>query len=343
MSQLGRNQLIDAFRGVAIMAVLAFHYTVRWPEVYGFDRQYPWWLSLGAYGVHLFFVVSGLVITMTVLRSDSAVHFGARRLARLYPAFVVAALLTFVAMQWGPEPFRRSWIDLLASLSMDAMLFGRDYIDGAYWSLAVEAKFYVIVALAWAVLRERFWVGVLAISALASLPVGPLWSSLLIAEWWPYLLAGMAGWYGIFERRSVPAALLGAMSIALYAIHRPLGWIVDVGLVGGVATFLLLLWKAPGWQPAVVRALAWVGGLSYSLYLVHQNLGVTAIRIMTDAGFPDMVAIAVASVAMTALAYLGFHFIERPGARLVMSAYERWRGRGRDNLPATPAQGDSSA
>ena len=39
----GRNQIIDAYRGIAILMVLAFHYTVRWPDLYGFDRVYPGW------------------------------------------------------------------------------------------------------------------------------------------------------------------------------------------------------------------------------------------------------------------------------------------------------------
>lgn len=321
MSQPERNQLIDAFRGVAIIAVLAFHYTVRWPDVYGFDREYPWWLMLGGYGVHLFFVVSGLVITMTVLRSSSALHFGVRRFARLYPAFLLAAVLTFTAMQWGPEPFRRSWADLFASLTMDAQLFGNRYIDGAYWSLAVEAKFYILVALSWALLRERFWIGVLLISAAALLPVGPLWSNLLIAEWWPYLLAGMAGWYGIFEKRRMPAALLGAMAVALYVWHRPGAWYVDVGLAGGISTFMLLLWRVPNWQPGFVRWLAWIGALSYSLYLLHQNLGVTVIQELTRAGLPDLAAIGGATAAMVGLAYLSFRLVEKPGVRWVLRLY----------------------
>src|SRR5690606_1313250 len=142
---------------------------------------------------HLFFVVSGLVITMTVLRSRDALHFGVRRFGRLYPALFVAALVTFTLNAWGPEQFHRSWADLAASLTLDARLFGQRYVDGAYWSLAVEARFYLYVALAWALLKERFWIGVTAIALLASLPFGSAWTYLLIAPWWPYLMAGMAG------------------------------------------------------------------------------------------------------------------------------------------------------
>lgn len=119
-----RNNIIDAFRGLAILAVMAYHYTIRWPDLYGFEHTYSPIFGLGKYGVHLFFVVSGLVITMTVLRSADAIEFAVRRFARLYPAFVAAACVTFVCMQWGPPQFRRGFIDLFASLSMDAKVLG---------------------------------------------------------------------------------------------------------------------------------------------------------------------------------------------------------------------------
>ena len=65
-AQPSRIQVIDAFRGIAILAVMAYHYTVRWPEFYGYSSSYSELFRIGQYGVHLFFVVSGLVITIGV-------------------------------------------------------------------------------------------------------------------------------------------------------------------------------------------------------------------------------------------------------------------------------------
>src|ERR1700731_2109574 len=104
----GRNNTIDAFRGIAILGVLLFHYLVRWAppwygiNLYGYRRVYPDALVLGALGVYLFFVISGLVITMTVLRSGSALEFVVRRFARLYPAFLVGICLTLAGPGISP-------------------------------------------------------------------------------------------------------------------------------------------------------------------------------------------------------------------------------------------------
>jgi peptidoglycan/LPS O-acetylase OafA/YrhL len=121
-----RNDVIDAFRGIAVVSVMAFHYLVRWapPEnpgnVYGYRQTFSPLFAVGALGVDLFFVISGLVIAMTVLRSRDAIEFMARRVSRLYPPFIAAVLLTFTVTSTVPiAEFKTSWSDLLATFTMD--------------------------------------------------------------------------------------------------------------------------------------------------------------------------------------------------------------------------------
>lgn len=320
-----RIKVIDAFRGIAILAVMAYHYTVRWPNLYGYDSIYSQAFHLGKYGVHVFFVVSGLVIAMTVLRSDGALHFAVRRAARLYPAMVSACLLTFTAMRlWGPPIFQRSFADLFASLTMDAKGLGFAYVDGAYWSLAVEVKFYAYVALCRLLFGDRFWVGALIIAALGSLPLGAIWTYAFIGQWWPYFLLGMAGWYWIFERRQREAAWLLAGSVVLYAVQRPDGVASDVFIWGLSLLMLGLLRFAPTLTARPVRWLAGVGAISYSLYLIHQYIGVTLIRHVTAAGGSDGLAMLVAASASISLAWLSYSFVEKLGAQWIMAIYARW-------------------
>lgn len=321
MESRQRNGLIDAYRGIAILAVIAYHYTIRWPGLYGYDHVYPQWLQLGRYGVHLFFVISGLVITMTVLRSASAAEFAARRFARLYPAFVLAAILTYLAMRWGPPRFQRGAMDLFASLTMDARALGQNYVDGAYWSLAVEVKFYAFVALCRWALKGRFWMGLLALAVASALPFGERWAYVTIAEWWPYFLVGMAGWFFVYEKQSTTAAMLSLVAIALYVVQRPGGLGADLFIWGAAFSMLGLLWKVPGWNPLAVRSLAWLGAFSYSLYLLHQNLGVSMIGMLTARGVPDFLAMLIAFVATGGLSYLSYRFVEGPGNRSVMRSY----------------------
>jgi peptidoglycan/LPS O-acetylase OafA/YrhL len=318
-----RIRVIDAFRGIAILAVMAYHYTVRWPVLYGYDYTYSPVFHVGKYGVHVFFVVSGLVITMTVLRSDGPLHFAVRRIARLYPAMVAACLLTFSAMRmWGPPIFQRSVGDLLASLSMDAKGLHFAYVDGAYWSLAVEVKFYAFIAVCRYLLGDRFWIGALVLAVLGSLPFGQVWAYVTIGEWWPYFLLGMAGWYWIFEKQDKAAAWLFAGSIVIYALQRPGGLSSDVFIWSLSLTMLGLLRIAPTHESAPVRWLASLGAISYSLYLIHQYVGVTVIGYATAAGVPDLLAMGLAATVSVSLAALGYTYVEKPGARWVMTMYD---------------------
>lgn len=326
MDSRHRNNVVDAFRGIAILVVMAYHYTIRWPEVYGYTHVYPQLFHVGKFGVHLFFVISGLVITMTVLRSASPLEFAVRRFARLYPAFVACAVITFVLMQWGPEAFRRSWSDLLASLTMDARVFGRNYVDGAYWSLAVEVKFYLFVAVARWIFKDLFWLGLLGLAVASLLPFGQAWQIATISSWWPYFLLGMAGWFFVSERRLAVSACLFVASALLYLLHRPDGLAVDIFIWGSAIAMLLLLWRRPEWNPWPVRVLARVGLISYSLYLLHQYVGVALIARLTALGLPDVAAIVLAAAAVISMAYLSFRLVEQPGNRWIMHRYRALNG-----------------
>ncbi|PHY12991.1 hypothetical protein CSW58_08815 [Caulobacter sp. B11] len=114
--------------------------------MYGYGFQFSQILTLGRYGVQVFFVISGLVITMTVLRSRDAVDFGVRRIARIYRALIVAGLQTLALCQFAPPDLKRGPLDYLASLTLHPRAFGRIFIDGAYGTLPVELKFYAFVA-----------------------------------------------------------------------------------------------------------------------------------------------------------------------------------------------------
>jgi peptidoglycan/LPS O-acetylase OafA/YrhL len=333
-----RNTAIDAGRGVAILAVMAFHYLVRWAppfsdaDLYGFDAAYSPVFEIGRYGVHVFFVISGLVITMTVLRSRDAMDFAVRRFARIYPAFLVSALLTFALMRLaGPPEFQIGGIDLLANVPVVADDLGRKFVDGAYWSLSVEVKFYLFVAISFAAFGPRLWVALIALgfAGTALDAYAPRLGALLVAQYMPFFLFGMAGWYLLLERSKWPGCCTGAAGLILYLLHcdamgpvAGLWWPAHVFVLGTAGLMMVLL---AAHVSAGLGWLAWIGRISYSLYLVHQRIGVTLIGRMKDAHVPDAVAIAAAFAMSIALAALMFYGIELPAQRALLNGWEMVR------------------
>jgi peptidoglycan/LPS O-acetylase OafA/YrhL len=142
---------IDLLRFVAAVAVVFFHWSFRGAAAD--DRStfsYPplWPASQYGYlGVELFFMISGFVILMTA-SSGSLKRFVASRVARLYPAFWACCTITVVVVWlWGQPAAAVTLGQYLVNLTMLSDFVHVPSVDGAYWSLFVEIRFYAWVAL----------------------------------------------------------------------------------------------------------------------------------------------------------------------------------------------------
>ena len=86
---------IDALRGVAALAVVLFHYTTRFTELFKPGTLPTISFPGGHYGVNLFFIISGFVIFMTLEKTARPLDFVVSRFSRLFPAYWAAIFLTF--------------------------------------------------------------------------------------------------------------------------------------------------------------------------------------------------------------------------------------------------------
>ena len=342
--QVQRNDTIDGFRALSILAVMGFHYTTRWTppqsavDLYGYGRAWPAGLELGRFGVEVFFVISGFVIAMTVSRCGSAAEFGWRRFARLYPAYVACAAVTFAAM-WaaGPAVFKVSWLDALANLTMAAPHLGRAFVDGAYWSLLVEVKFYAAVAVCFALLGQRFWIGMAGfalVGAAASLARPDGAATWLIAPYMPLFLLGMAGWLWTAPRRG--RAALACVVVAAVTYGATSGYLVDVVASPALRPWAHVAILAPSLlmlglltlKPLNLGPLGYLGRCSYSLYLLHQKIGVTIIGLLTPF-MADGAAIVVAVLVCGLGAAAMYEGVEKPAQRWLTGLYRRRLAPGR--------------
>src|SRR5690606_37147509 len=110
----------------------------------------------GYAGVHLFFVISGFVILMSMW-GRSVPQFVASRISRLYPAFWAAVLLTATLRWLWPTFASPRAPDVVANLTMVHEPLGFPSIDGVYWTLWVEMQFYLLMLglLAWGITVRR--------------------------------------------------------------------------------------------------------------------------------------------------------------------------------------------
>lgn len=149
----GSARELDGLRGIAILAVVFYHYFQALVSIYPDQEFYPYGdrifplAQYGYLGVHLFFIISGFVIAYTMERMSGAAMFLRHRFFRLWPTMLVASVITYPAMHVVETPLadlrRVDMTGFLPSLTFTAPwvwkpLFEVDnYIDAAYWSLFV--------------------------------------------------------------------------------------------------------------------------------------------------------------------------------------------------------------
>ena len=324
---------LDALRGIAALAVVAFHYTTQYGQQYGHTTPLGFGFPPGNYGVNLFFLISGFVIFMTLERTRTAMDFVVSRFSRLFPAYWAAMALTavFVYLLGMPEQ-RLSLRDLLLNLTMMQQILGGEHLDGSYWTLQVELFFYAQMLL-WFALGQlkRIHVIILLWLGLAMgygevvqhrMHFSYLARELLILRHIPFFALGIL-FYRLHTRpqeNRLNYAMMGLCLVAI-GIANPLVFLW-VGLAC-CAIFLLFVNNLLGWMRGAF--FVYLGGISYSLYLLHQAIGFALIHDLERRGVPSLLACLLTLAIVLALASALSFGVERPAMRKIRSW---WRAGG---------------
>lgn len=321
-----RQDNIDLLRAIAILSVVFYHFTTRMQPAFYRSDHVPFTFPWGHHGVDLFFIVSGFCIFMTLDSSRSLENFWARRLARIQPAYVAGIAITFAVVTLAGLPGRE--VSPLIALSNTVWLNVIPYwpeVDSAYWSLVVELKFYVIIGVLYYCLKGRHvsaaWLGVCAagygLGLLGSL-AREIGSQLIIAPMAPFFLIGLLAW----ERRRLPYLETLAVAGCAVALSLTSARFTDfpwTAPIMGVLAFVVLqlkFLKVPG--PITI-----IGLVSYSFYLLHQNIGYVLIRALP---FSIEFRIAAATAIVLAMAFALYFTVERRWERRLQQIFERILG-----------------
>jgi peptidoglycan/LPS O-acetylase OafA/YrhL len=345
----GRLRVVDSLRFVAALAVVFFHYTgrdsVAWGEsvrdVFPFLSRFT---VYGGFGPYLFFMISGFVILMSTW-GRSVPSFLGSRVGRLYPAYWFAVVFTGLVLVTNQDLLGAAWdavgpAGAVLNLTMFQTAFGVEHLDGAFWTLWVELKFYLLL-LGMALIgitRERMLALCLVwpvVGALAERTDSVLLSEILVPKYAPFFCIG----------------------ILIYLVYRE-GWSASIGLLLGL-NYCIALWVCSAhyilWServagvPVSFRALAvlltlciaalvvatltpvsrvdwrWLtvlGALTYPLYVIHQVSGWVLLNRLGPV-LPAYVALVVVIALMLVLAYLVHRYVERPLGSRLRRAVER--------------------
>ncbi|MBK9117538.1 MAG: acyltransferase [Betaproteobacteria bacterium] len=346
---------IALIRAVAALLVVYDHFVGIWParngvavpagallERWVFEPLHVMQHG-GAFGVALFFMVSGFII-VHVAQRESRRTFAVRRALRIYPPLWTSMALLLavfaIALAASDAPGLRGfqindvlaqanpWPWVLAAATLGNYLIGTPAVNGVAWTLVIEVLFYATVLLLLPLLKARprtaivaAFAGLAALQAVARthafvflLAVNGVYvtylflGSLVWLRWSGrvgngFFVVATAAFWGLFVWGVAKLALQPPWTLSEYGVSYALAWLAFVGL--------LLCDR----QIRVPRVPLFFSRISYSLYLNHGGLGMVALTLLyPHTGYPA--ALALTFAAVVAISAASYRWVELPSQRL---------------------------
>jgi len=339
---VNRIPTLDGWRCIAIALVLADHFQTG---ILGTDKSAP----VGQHGVGLFFVLSGYLITSKLMAESEAkgrievTNFYARRFMRLMP--VALAYLGFAYFA-----FRKTQMAISVPEIVSCLLFYRNcvglhwaYMTGHFWSLSLEEQFYLV----WPPLLARFGsrkagycaaAAALAVAifrfsqrdALSSVPLQATFGArfradglligCLAAIVLPRLNRHLRPWH------SIP--LLGVFAVGCLAYSR----LIPIWESAAIAGLIHITALFPSSRLSTIldwKTLAWLGQMSYSIYIWQQPLTLVPLSTGFEVGLRVFLLLGVA--------FTSFYCLERPLVRLGRRIWPTEAIQAACTIPSAPA------
>jgi peptidoglycan/LPS O-acetylase OafA/YrhL len=293
---------LDGVRAISIWMVLLAHAS----STPGFPKL-PSWLPDGDMGVRIFYVLSGFLITLVLLREEShtsrisLINFYRRRFVRILPVYWL--FLGVVSLLWLIGIYHLHRADIIRPLTfsfMPGIDHQRNWITLHTWTLTVEEHFYLI----WPISLVLLATNIRRLSALSVvlllMPILRIWIYSHPTKLWMMMTilgqADMLGWgcflsivwhyhhevvLSIVRWRPIIGRIIAIVAIQFsptylkQAFRHDITWSVPFALsiqAIAIAYLIVSVIEVRGIVYSLLnrRLMIWMGILSYSLYIWQQ-------------------------------------------------------------------------
>ncbi|MGB3143269.1 MAG: acyltransferase [Maribacter sp.] len=292
---------IDLLRFIAAIGIMLAHYLFRGYKAdnltnLSFLELGGEWIKYCFVFIDLFFIISGFVITLSV-RNKSLSYFFKSRVMRIFSVYWLCVFITYiVTILFGAPRFTVTFGQFLFNLTLLQDFFDVQRLDGAYWTMSVELRFYALAMVYLFVYKFRkikietiayIW---LALSIVFVFFQNTFFAKVLdlflMFEWSPAFISGimMAQIYTSKKFRFSQGITI-FLCFLLSAYHRYLYLLISmeyyqvqisetIAFLAILAIYLLML-------AVTLGKLSWLnkpyflslGIMTYPLYLLHQRIG----------------------------------------------------------------------
>jgi peptidoglycan/LPS O-acetylase OafA/YrhL len=307
---------IQYLRGLAAVGVVLFHFSASlalWPILKVI-------FNFGQTGVHVFFLISGFIITFSLLKEGYQLNqfftFLIKRSIRIDPPYYLTVLLSFLLLLYLSiiSPIKESHFrfipqQFLAHLFYFIPFTKYPFYSVVFWTLCIEFQFYLLIGLFYFLSQNWYYKNLFLI------------------------MFGLTSFFHFSNCQYVvftyaPIFATG-MSLVTFYLNRawynsilPLTFLILTGFKFGIPVFILL-----GLTSLVIlyfelriKSLIFIGNISYSLYLVHTLISEVLLRIeikhqLHVGNYPLFWLIFEFSISIF-ISYLFYEIVERPAMAL---------------------------
>ncbi len=336
---------IDYLRIFGAISVLLYHYTFRSIETNGVKSSlFPCieqFTKYGYLGVNLFFIISGFVILFST-SNRPAWKFAFARVDRLYPIYWVCVTISFLVMFILSESPPNIKI-YFANLTMLNDYLNIQDVDGVYWTLHAELKFYFLIfLLVWTKIINKpylylpIWLFLTYVYYFTNQPffmgwiISPFYSSFFISGISLYLL--FKGQGGILNISVLVLAII--MSI-FQTWDQGMGFIPHLSYVDKIVSciivfiffiiFIIIVKKPP--IENRVTIFKNLSDLTYPIYLIHASVGKHIFDILfIKYSFNKLLSLIVTIIFILIISALINRFIGVPASGKLTNLMERISG-----------------
>lgn len=324
---------IDMFKGIAIIWVLIYHYIIRYDYLYGHRFDVPEFLTFCRFGVDLFFMTCGFLVLTSLERISTDLDFLFNRFSRLYPAYWFSVIFTFCFVNFFTLPGKEvTFIEAIVNLSMlQDWIPGVSHVDGSYWALSRFLSFYFIIffvyKMRWLKRIKSFcivWIIVIVATKgleLFNIFVPDILVRTFLLKYGNLFIIGIIFYRIKSNGHSIQKIFLILTCLLLQLI---LGDHIDefISVLCFVVLFYLFVQNHLSFL--YFNIFIYLGEISYSLYLIHQNVGYVIIRVLYRHNIDSVFLILfIPTITSIALAVFITFYIERPSLKILRKSYKK--------------------
>lgn len=312
--------VINAYRAVGIILVMFSHFTV---SVVGFfdSPLLPYIHKLGGLAIIVFFTISGFVIPWWLFHAEYRIkdygRFVARRMLRIEPPFIVALFLAIAYTYVRTLSPYYNGVETIPSIKQILLQIGylvpffpgEEWVRGSYWTLAIEAQWYLLMGLAYPLFfSSRLWLRVVAYTFVL---IGVYFIGQYLFQYFPALLIGTLLCSYMTNTISKKECMIAIIGVELFLVFTGTYYMA----FGSLLIIPMLLYM-PDYKN---KTLTFIGNMSYSIYLMHSVTGIALVNyfshLVTDTFMKILVVIA--GVVFTLLcSYIFYRLVEKPVHKL---------------------------